>query len=362
MPEEINFVSGCLPDTRSEDERAKDILFKEVVAAAAPVVWVEKPPASWRKFPIFNQDGSGSCVAQTMAKLMGVWYWLKNNTYVHFSATHIYQRRVNKSTSGMGGSDVFDIVKRDGVTLESLAPSQDMTDAQMDAVDIPQYKKDVGEIFKIGNYLFLPVGDIETVASVIQQTGKAVMLWFYFSYGEWTNVPALSGQVIDQWAPSTIRHSITGVDFTLYQGKKAIVIEDSWGPQFGMGGQRVITEDFFKARNFFAAYPMNFSFADQTAPVPPVVVVTKPVRHFDHELDFGMTDADDVGALQRILAYEGFFPTNIAYTSYFGAITASALLKWQVKHNVAPLSELNELKGRKAGPKTIAKLNELYGQ
>ena len=126
---ESQFKNGALIDTRSEEKKAKDIQFKEIVASANPVVWTEKISTSWRKFPIFNQDGSGSCVAQTMAKIMGVLYYIKNSVYVHFSATHIYQRRSNKPAGGMAGVECFEIAKR-GATLEVLTPSQDMTDTQ----------------------------------------------------------------------------------------------------------------------------------------------------------------------------------------------------------------------------------------
>jgi len=107
--------------------------------------------------------------------------------------------------------------------------------------------------------LVLPVKDIETVASVIQTTGKAVMLWFYFNNsGEWVGVPEIKDPNLD--ISQANRHSVAGVDAVMYEGKKAIIIEDSWGSTFGFHGQRVITEDFFKARNFFAAYPINFKF------------------------------------------------------------------------------------------------------
>src|SRR3990167_6436993 len=95
--------TGANIDTRSKDEKLKDYEFKEVVASASPVAWSEKPQSAWRKFPIFNQNGSNSCVAQTLAKLLGILYWLKNQLYVHFSATHIYQRRSNKPSGGMAG-------------------------------------------------------------------------------------------------------------------------------------------------------------------------------------------------------------------------------------------------------------------
>lgn len=342
------FQSGALVDERTEDKKIKDYRLEEAVVKINPVNWVEKPQSEWRKFPIFNQDGSGSCVAQTMAKLLGVLYWLKNNVYVHFSATHIYQRRENKSTGGMGGVNAFDIA-REGVTLEELVPSQDMNDEQMDSIQIPQYKKDVGSIFKVPNYLTLPIKDIDTIASVIDTTGKAVMIWFYFENREWTERPVVLNPNLVLTAPETGRHSVAGVDFTLYQGKKAIVIDDSWGSKYGLVGQRIIDEDFFKARNWFAAYPINFSF-DSTG-------VVKPQYTFNKDLQFGMND-EDIVVLQNILKYEGFYPVNISSTGYFGAITKTAVQKFQDKFIIAHAGDPGY--GR-VGPITRAKLNQIYG-
>ena len=75
-------TSGALIDTRTEAQKLKDLRFEEIVASANPVNWVEKSPSQWRKFPIFNQDGSGSCVAQTEAKELGIMRWLKDGVYV----------------------------------------------------------------------------------------------------------------------------------------------------------------------------------------------------------------------------------------------------------------------------------------
>lgn len=343
--------TGALLDTRSKDKQLKDYHFSEIVVTVNPVNWVEKPQSEWRKFPIFNQDGSGSCVAQTMGKLLGIIYWLKNHNYVHFSATHIYQRRSNKPAPGMGGVNAFDIAC-DGVTLEELVPSQNMTDEQMDGVDIPDYKQKVGEVFKISsNYIQLPVAkDIDTIASVIQTTGKGVMLWFYFKRDEWTNHPVIKYPWLKNEG-DVARHSVTGVDYCLVKGKKCLIIEDSWGTSYGLAGQRIIDEEFFNSRNFFAAYPMNFSFDNS--------VIPKPHYNFTKTLSFG-ENSEDIVQLQKILQYEGFFPVNVDTTGYFGSITSKAVLGWQLKHAVASVEELQSLQGRVVGPKTVAKLNELY--
>ncbi len=319
MDEEEIITNGALLDTRSNEEKEKDYQFKEVVASTAPVIWVEKLQKNWRKFPIFDQDGSGSCVAQTMAKLLGIMYWVKNKVYVHFSATHIYQRRTNKPQGGMAGVDAFKI-SQNGVTLEVLVPSQDMNDSEMDAVLVEKYKDDVGKVFKIANYISDPVKDIETIASIIQETKKGVMVWYYFKHAEWTDTPVVKYPTLDINASTTSRHSVTAVDFTLVDGKKCLIIEDSWGPNYGKGGQRIITEDFHSARNWFCAHPMTFSF-EQT-PVP------EPTEKLTKLLKFGMTDPE-VLILQNILKTKGVFPTNISSTGYFGSITKKAVEKFQ---------------------------------
>jgi len=346
-----SFQTGVILDTRTPEQKSRDYTQREILASAAVVDWKEKDPSKWRKFPIFNQNGSGSCVAQTLAKLLGVLYWLKNGVYVHFSATHIYQRRSNKPAGGMGGDDAFKIAQQ-GVTLEALVPSQDMSDSQMDAIEIPQYKKDVGAIFKMPKYVSMPIGDIDAIASTIQATQKAVMVWVYFRASEWTDVPRIDGP-LDLYHSKTLRHSIAAVDFFMYKGQKALLIDDSWGIGYGTGGQRVLTEAFFKERNFYAAYPVNFAFEDQEAPSIP-----KPRFTFTRALKFGDTHGDVV-ELQRALRFFGTFPKNADATGYYGAVTAKSLLDWQKKYDVSTISELEALAGRSFGPKSMARMNGL---
>lgn len=359
------FQTGALIDTRPQEEKDKDFHLAETVAAVNPVVWIEKPQDQWRKFPIFNQNGSGSCVAQTIAKLTGILYWLANKVYVHFSATHVYQRRANKPMTGMAGVDAFNIA-RESITLEQLVPSQNLADFQMDGALIEKYKDDVGKIFKIGNFVVLPMKDIEAIASVIQTTGKAVMLFFFWKIDEWTEAPTI--KYPDLTLANSEHHSVAGVEATLYKGEKAIVIEDSWGSSFGMAGQRVITESFFKQRNFFAAYPIGFKFQEQGIP--------KPHYTFTKDLKFiaineatgepadpvlNAAQKADVVALQDILKYEGYMPVNTASTGYYGAITARGVLQWQKAHKVDTEAALNALAGKAFGAKSRAAANPIYG-
>ena len=345
-----DFQSGAVLDTRPDDQKKKDWKVKEVVASAALVNWVEKPQSQWKKFPIFSQNGSGSCVAQSEAKELGIMRWLKDGTYVHFSASDIYQRRANRPQGGMGAVDAREIIKNGGATLEVLTPSQNLTDAQMDGVTVEPYKRSVGQVFKVPNYLELPSKDIEAIASTIQATGKGVMVWFYFNNdGEWIDRPIVKDPNLVLGAPSTIRHSVTAVDFCLVGGVKCLIIEDSWGPGAGLGGQRIIDETFLKARNWYAGYLINFQFD--------VVQPTKPVHTFNVDLYFGQS-GPEVVALQDCLRYEGVFPSNADSTGLFGAITKKAVQDFQLKYAITTVGSTGY--GR-VGPKTRAQLNLLYG-
>ena len=351
MTEQIQ--SGAVLDPRPEVAKLKDFKFEEIVASADPVDWREKPQDQWRKFPIFNQNGSGSCVAQTEAKELGIMRWLKDGQYVHFSATDIYQRRSNKPASGMSAIDARSVVAK-GTTLEVLSPSQNMTDAQMDSAVVEPYKREVGAVFSVPNYVEVPAKNIDTVASIIQRTQKGVMVWFYFQYDEWDQRPHVVNTALDMYAPTTVRHSITGVDYTLLPGgKRAIIIEDSWGPNTGIGGQRIIDEDFFKARNWYTSYLLNFRFEEQAQP--------KPRHTFNIDLEFSaiIIYNPEVIALQDCLKYEGLFPNNVISTGYFGAVTKKAVQEFQVKHWIVAIDGPGY--GR-VGPKTRAKLNEIYGK
>jgi len=255
----------------------------------------------------------------------------------------------------MIGANAFEIMQK-GVAPSAFAPDERMSDSEMDALTVSPFAAHVGEAFAIGNYLTVKAGDIDLIASIIQETGKAVMVWFYFEYAEWTERPTIKNPKLDLYAGATCRHSVAAVDFTLTEdGKKALVIDDSWGPTAGNGaGQRVIDEDFFRARNWFTAHFMNFAYENGE-------MTGKPKHQFLKDLEFSAvfkTD-DEVVALQDCLKWEGLFPANVESSGYFGQITKKAVEGFQQKYDIARKGDAGF--GR-VGPKTRAKLNQIYWQ
>ena len=378
---DIDFKNGAELDTRPEEAKQKDFSQVETVASVADVAWVEKKPSEWRKFLKQDQDGSGSCVMQTIRKLASVLLHLKENVIVEFSAA-FYQNRSNRPDGGMIGVEAFEIWRKEGVPLEVFVESDHKNDAEMDAVVIDGYKKDVAKVFRIANHVGLPNGDFDRLASTLQVTGKAIMVWFYFTSSEWKagldkdddfSIPEIKTPSLTISAGS--RHSIAALEPVLYKGKEYILCEDS--ALFGGVSRRLISREFFTKRNWFTRYPTTFQFQDQTQPAPtpePTPVPNKPKYTFTKALEFIPLNAQgnisdiakhetqkvDVVALQDILRYEGFFPANVSSTGYYGAVTAKAVYNYQVKHAVAGMDELNSLAGKRVGTKTIASLNQRY--
>jgi hypothetical protein len=287
----------------------------------------------------------------SLAKILGVMHQVNEGEWVTFSPGFIYQQRANKPDGGMMGVDAFEIVRKNGALLEELFPSQNKSDEELDSYEVKNYKKEIAKVFGIDNYVILPIKNIDTIASVIQKTGKAVMAWYYWNSEEYNRPePVIQSLAL---LPSTAqgRHSTAIVDFTLKDGKKCLIADDSFWLNTTSGGQRIITEDFHNARNFFAAYPINFKFDVSTA--------VKPSYTFTKTLYFGMKNNSDVKALQDALKYFGTFPTNAESTGNYFGLTAKAVYDWQTKYKIANQEELDSLGGKVFGPKSIEAMNQL---
>lgn len=303
---------------------------------------------------IVNGIAVHNCVAQSMAKLAEVQHFVETGEILPFSAGY-YKLRKNKPSAGMEGVDAFEIWRKFGIASESLLPSQKMTDFQMDNQPESSYANRVAEASAITNYVQLTEGSsFEDVASVIQKTGKGVMVWFYFNKYEWTDIPEIKDPKLNIRGAKTLRHSVTAVDYVLYQGKKYLVIEDSWGKFGKFAGQRLISEEFYKARNFFACYPMTFkTWSDSIEEMEDELSYRG--EPFNKNLKFG-DKSDEVKRLQDVLKIFSTFPKNVDSTGYYGAITARAVLDFQTTNGVP---DSVEYEGKYFGPKTRKALNKI---
>lgn len=357
---------GVADDPRTQLQKDQDFDTREFVslASASPIApkvnWVKTPPNQWRNFLIRSQNGSGSCVAQTSAKLLEIENNLEEpeKKLIQFSARDIYIRRANQGSAGMYGPDALSICSKFGAASEAQVPSQDMTENEINAplVRTAEMMK-FADYYKAGGYGTLPASNVEALASFIQQTGKGIMLFAFFTNDEWTDVPVIKHKSLGPNDLYTLRHSITGTEPIIWiNDEKALVIEDSWGKFNQWKGQRVLTESFIKERVYFAGNLLNLK---NPSPAPLPIPSNKPKLKFTTGLSYGII-SKEVRMLQDMLKYEGFFPKTQMSTGGFYAITAKALKAWQINHKIMDFANENNVRNIKFGPKSLILANKLY--
>lgn len=327
----LNFIKNLFNKKEPEFSWAKvdqpavldnAISFDEIVATANPVNWKQLDPNIYN-YPVRNQGSSGSCVAATFALICSIMYFLRTGTWIDFSFMFIYTQRSNKPDEGMFGSDVW----TKGIIPDDLMPSDNKTEKQMNEAKIYPWLNELAKTFQMGTPIIIPVRDIDKIASVIQTTGKPIQIFVQFGTGEWNKVPKILSDKVPYG------HSVTVLDFGMYEGEKSLLIQDSWGKDLStINGKRIIKDSFYSKRNCFAQYFMNFRFDIQDV---------KP--KYD----------GSIKSLQDCLKYEGCFPSNIESTGTFGSLTKESVIKFQVKYKLYPTLG-------NVGPLTKKKLSELF--
>jgi len=324
-----------------QDER--DYRYEELVGRAPSVNWKEKPRSEWRNFPIFDQDGSDSCVGQAVAKMLGIENSLEEDVFVRLSARDIYSRGYVRG-GGMYFREGMKIGKEHGATVEQLMPSQDRRETYMRRTDSTPFTDIVANIIRGGDFIAIPL-EIDAIAEVISR-GKGVCLGVRFESGE------LTKPEIKTTSGGKYGHAIVGVDFTLYKGKKAIVFDNSWGADWGWNGQGVLTEDNMDG--------LVSAWYYESLPNDREIKGEKPNYQFNKNLSVGDRNKD-VSKLQECLKYEGVFPKDIPATGYFGGITKKAVAEFQEKYKEDILEPLGLDKATGYfGNKSREKLNQLY--
>ena len=340
--EKINLEdSGVVDDPRLVAEKGMDYQDKEITFSYAPVDWKEKAEALWQKFPIFFQSMSSSCVAQAIAKLLGIENFIEEGKFVWYSAKDIYTRRKNFPNHGMWFQNGISL-GHEGVTFEQLMPSQGLSEIEMnDPSDRTLLTTLAGKIGRGGPYVALPL-DIDAIGSIVDHQKKGVLLGVRFGPGEWNrNVPKVLGN------DRTYGHGIVATNALLYKGKKALVIEDSHGESHGIDGRRIVTQDWFEAKKITYAGYYKFLANDGLIHEP------KPKHNFRKDLYYGLVYNPEVVKLQTCLAWLRLFPSDVDFTGNFYSITLRAVKAFQMTYGITPV------KGY-VGPKTRAKLNELF--
>lgn len=334
-------LNGVLPDIRPPEEKAKDYRFEELFTAA-PLNWVDFD--TWKQDPknqkmlndiqVNNQNQSKSCASQASSLALAINNYIETGVFRKFSAKPIYARRRNNPDYGMYMDDVGNICITYGTVYDILYPSPNIENQINDLNGYTDDFEAIGKILKAKSYIWVS-GSIDNYAQVASM-GKPVVITVTFGEHEWGNemVPQIRDTVTKYGHAITI---LPNGNFT-YQGKKAVLIQDSWGTGVGWNGRRILTEDWFSQQRVL--FGIWFEDLNNLAVFNSSPDLPKIHYQWTRDLSVGMR-GDDVAMLQVAL---GIIKDNNGYlfpllngqspTGYYGGLTRAAVKRFQAMYGM----------------------------
>lgn len=321
----------ALIDTRPDALKQHDYSRDELLTAGAEAVTPfqnDRP----KKITIqeFNQWYVGSCVPH------GFWTQLIYKGLVPKGKMpaflRSYRKRSNYPGGGSIGSDMYDKI-RDGQSFDFPTPEK-FREAAANAMPYIKGDKVIGD-FRYYQYIDKATGKLtpEKIPADVA-LGEPVAIFIWATDAEWSqeyveiktaNYP-LDGN-------SEVRHCVCLIpkgDFT-YKKKQWLAVQDS--AKFGGRGLRYISYDFLLKRSYFAAR-VEATGAAPDPVIPPVVVppvvIPAPTGKPLVAVELG-DKGEDVRRLQKFLIDDGKLEAQYL-TGTYGALTAKAVLWWQLEH------------------------------
>lgn len=332
------------------------------------------------RLTVWHQKKNGSCVGHAGAKYAQNLNTIETKKVSPFSARFLYA--LAKARDGFAGEGTFPrlvakIVKDVGVSTEATVPNQSELDHETYVYNrieskIPPLSFPEAKPHRIGGYAFVAKDKNSYKRAIIE--GRGVLLTVQLGK-EWYT--ATNGK--RSWAAKDILpvrppvEVISGHAIFLY-GYEDIANNDtlfyfrnSWSDSWGNKG-----DGTFKWSEYSPYLKEAITFVDIPNDIAAQVDALPNAQTFKHtfakDIDAG-AKSDEVTALQTALMIDGVFDKQL-YASlleskelgYFkkGGVTQKAVLDYQIKYKVAPMSDLLSLNGKRVGPATRAKLNAQF--
>lgn len=310
---------GDLPDNRKPQEQLKDFSSEEInLSSVVKPVTKKEAITNAKAYIKRNQYSKSSCVPSSICNAL----W--NTEQVELADEFLYTLRANKPQEGCFWADIADKVIKFGICKRSLMPEV-KTENEANAIVPTTNQYSDAENHKQLAYVYVS-NHAEFVKFL--NSGYSIPFSIFANSKEWSQeFPKVLDQTLTV-SKAPINHAICGIQNTWYQekGKDYFIITDS--SHFGKIYLRHIDADFFNARFKHGMYFIDLSFEE-----PKKWITPKKYKgyKFTRDLDVG-SRGQDVNDLQEILKANGYFPTNIGTTQYFGGITRQAVKEFQKAH------------------------------
>lgn len=295
--------NGIAEDPRSPEAKAQDYKHEDLAMGEVKLDWSDLDKKVYPEYPIQNQDGSSSCVAQAVAKILAMHEVKEGRDYTQLCPKFIYDFRQNFPEGGMWLPNALAIACAYGSCKESMLPCDMKGETFMNDKDLITSEMINNAINFKGLYYFeITNRSMDNIASVIEQ-GYGVLAGFRFDRDEWTDVP-----FVKEGSTRALGHGVALMRYGLHSNLQAFGMDDSWGVQYGRGGKRIITKDFLDNRCFYCGYITSLSN----------YVFTKTLKYGSKGID--------VRKLQEKL--------GIKIDGIFGNQTKNAVIKFQLTNHL----------------------------
>ena len=314
-------------DIRTEAEKSKDYIYGQDILLPAATASKRIKKLS---FTPYDQQGTSACGAFSAAHARLIESGERTDPLVW------YRSRSNYSKPGMFLKEVLELIAyAQTFPKNSSAPSELTEEFANSLPYLPPFitKDKSREYFQIKPY------DADGVFSAVT-AGHPTLMTFFCTYDEWQDELVPKDRV---WASTArVRHYVVALPNSAHSrdGYDWVSVVDS-SPAHGYS-LRHVRRDFIEQRMYLGG---GFVAPSKVITLKPKSLPTRSCKYGDKSID--------VLALQEYLVTQGLMSVR-NMTSYYGNITARAVLDWQLQ-NIKGLSlvEIAELDGKNWGPKSI---------
>lgn len=357
------FATGAIPSP---------VDYRDIPLARVPAAFAVLPKEHFEdisKLPVWHQRKIGACVGHAAAKYKQYLDFLETGKVIGLSPRFLYavaKARDKYQDEGTYPRLVAGILKDHGCATEKTIPNDTTLKHEAyvynrDEKKIPTKAWDEAKPFKIGSYAFPNVKVVDELKRAIVEGHGAMLLmrvgeeWYKDKDG---NSSWKEKDIVPLRPPAEI---ISGHEVWLYGyetvGKRTkFYVFNSWSLDWGDKGTAYFWHDEYKPfldeSITFVDVPNNLIEEAHELPEAEKFHYT-----FTRNMLYGER-GEDVKAMQTALRIDGVFEGPV--TGYFGDLTAAALVRFWQKYNLTTILENLIIRGRSAGPKTRAKLNELF--
>lgn len=374
------FLKISLGGVRSEPDY-RDIPMSAVLGAPAGLP--QQYQAQNSQLPIWYQRRIGACVGHAAGKKKQNQELDETQSVIPINPRFIYA--IAKSLDGLIGEGTYyrlgmKVLQKYGAPPEIPDYTNDTELTHADYIDlkkIPQQAYDLAKKYAIASYAmvgsYLQISEEQLMQAI--SAGNGALLGVQVGKEWWTTkqgVPSWNEtDLLPLRPPAAIvsGHAIFPDGYEVVGDSKLKVnFINSWSDQWGHSGRGWFWYHEYKPFlvEAWSAVDLPNNYLDTVKQLPDA----KTFKHyFATDLVLGQKD-NEVKALQTALMIDGDFPRDLyaelLKTNELGyykpnGVTQTAVRDFQYKHKVASLPELIALNGRRVGPKTRAKLNQLYG-